>query len=74
MNALNVPLKLDHLDDEKVVFSGTDTTEVTRHNLFGQEIEATTNWPGVLLPREVWEKMGCPTVLMLTLDEVRVTA
>ncbi len=74
MNALNVPLKLDHLDDEKVVFTGTDTTQVTRQTLFGQEIEAVTNWPGVMLPREVWEKMACPTVLMLTLEQPRVTA
>jgi len=72
MSSLNVPLKLDLLDDEKVVFTGTDTTQVTRQTLFGQEIEAVTNWPGVMLPRNVWDEMGCPTVLMLTLDEVRV--
>lgn len=69
---ISVPVKLDNLDDNSATFRGTDEVTMSHHlGPFGV-IEAEVGWPAVMIPREAWEMLGCPTMLMFNLTLVEV--
>lgn len=71
MDAIEVPVMIDRLDDDTVSFAGADTVTVERHSLFGTS-EISGKFPTLWLNRDGWESMGCPTMLMLRIAEVSV--
>lgn len=63
---INTPVTLHSLDDENAIFVGLAEQTFTRRHPFG-EYEVEGHYPAVFLQREVWENMGRPTALMLSL-------
>jgi len=68
---MRTPIRLETLDNEHAVFRGSAEETFTRTSLVG-EVELSQHYPAVMLQRSIWEDIGRPVAMMLTLEAIEV--
>lgn len=69
MTVIETPVMLSHLDGDHATFTGlADQTRM--FNTPWGDFESVGKFPVVVLQREIWDALGRPTTLALSLDLV----
>jgi hypothetical protein len=69
VTVIETPVMLSHLDGDHATFNGLADQTRTFHTPWG-EFESTGKFPVVVIQRDIWEDLGRPTTLVMSLDLV----